>query len=151
MVGAFTRQFWWNLCRAVGHEEWIKDPRFATNAARLANRALLVGELETIFASRPRDEWLEVLEAADVPTSPVLELHDAVQTEQVRHNHALTMLPDGAQVAACPVRALQWDAPPAAPAPRLGADTKEVLNRLLGLQADELATLADRNVIGTVE
>ena len=151
MVGAFTRQFWWNLCRAVDHEEWIRDPRFATNAARLANRSVLIGELERIFATRPRDQWLEVLEAADVPTSPVLELHDAVKTEQVRHNGSIRTLQGGAQVAACPVRAAQWDEAPDTPAPRLGADTKAVLNEWLGLQADELLALAERNVIGLAQ
>lgn len=151
MVGAFTRQFWWNLCRAVGHDQWIKDTRFATNAARLANRAVLIGELERIFASRPRAEWLEILEAADVPTSPVLELHDAVKTEQARHNGAVRTLQGGSQVAACPMRAAQWDEAPDAPAPRLGADTNEVLHGLLGLQAAELAALAERKVIGVAE
>ena len=37
MVGAFTREFWWNLCRALGRQHWIEDPRFATNSARLRN------------------------------------------------------------------------------------------------------------------
>ncbi len=36
MVGAFTRGFWRNLCRALGHEEWITDARFKSNPARLA-------------------------------------------------------------------------------------------------------------------
>ena len=89
--------------------------------------------------------------AADVPTSPVLELHDAVKTEQVRHNGAVRTLPGGAQVAACPVRAAQWDDAPGTPAPRLGADTNEVLRALLGLQGAELTALAERNVIGVAE
>jgi crotonobetainyl-CoA:carnitine CoA-transferase CaiB-like acyl-CoA transferase len=149
MVGAFTRQFWWNLCRAVGHEEWIKDPRFATNALRLANRAVLVGELDRIFASRPRAEWLDILEAADVPTSPVLELHDAVKTEQVRHNGALrTCRRRAGRRVPGARRAMGRGAD--APAPRPGADTNEVLSALLGLEA-LVAGLAGGNVIGVAE
>ena len=154
MVGAFTREFWWNLCRALDREAWISDERFATNSARLRNRTALIEELERIFASRPRSEWLAVLEAADVPNSPVLELHDAVHTEQAKHNGSLrTLDQDGlqVQVARCPIRAAQWDEEPAASAPKLGAHTKEVLQSLLGLASADVAALAERNVIGVAE
>ena len=150
MVGAFTRGFWHNLCRALGHTEWITDARFASNPARLANRALLVGELEKIFATRSRAEWLQALDAADVPNSPVLELHDAVHTEQVRHNGSIRAIDhDGhpVQVAACPINVHAWGEPAAAPAPSLGADTGSVLEELLGLQANEIADLAGRNIV----
>jgi crotonobetainyl-CoA:carnitine CoA-transferase CaiB-like acyl-CoA transferase len=152
MVGAFTREFWRNLCCALDREEWIKDERFATNPARLANRGILIPELARIFASRPRAEWLEVLDAADVPNSPVLELHDAIQTEQVRHNQAVRPVNHGGhavQMANCPIRAAQWDEEPAVPAPRLGADTDDVLQSLLGMKPDEVAALMERKVIGT--
>ena len=65
MIGAFTRGFWHSLCRALGHEEWITDPKYATNPARLANRAELVGKLEAIFATKTRDEWSEIITRAD--------------------------------------------------------------------------------------
>jgi crotonobetainyl-CoA:carnitine CoA-transferase CaiB-like acyl-CoA transferase len=153
MVGAFTREFWWNLCRALNRAVWMQDPRFATNAARLRHRDLLVGELETLFATQPRAHWLAVLEQADVPVSPVLELHEAVRTEQVAHNHALQALNQqgqAIQVAACPVRAAQWGPAPATPAPQLGAHTQEVLQSLLGMGAPEIAALAERQVIGVL-
>jgi crotonobetainyl-CoA:carnitine CoA-transferase CaiB-like acyl-CoA transferase len=124
MVGAFTREFWWNLCRALDRAAWIEDPKFATNHARLANRGELIGELERIFASRPREAWLAVLDAADVPNSPVLELHDAVNTEQARHNGSIRAIDHAGHavgMAACPIRAEEWLAAPATPAPRLGA------------------------------
>ena len=151
MVGAFTREFWWNLCRALGRQHWIEDPRFATNSARLRHRTELVGELEEIFAARPRVEWLAVLEGADVPNSPVLELHDAIRTEQVEHNGAVRALDQAGQpvhVAACPVHAAQWAEAPATAAPKLGADTRDVLHQLLGLSDDRIAALAERAVIG---
>jgi crotonobetainyl-CoA:carnitine CoA-transferase CaiB-like acyl-CoA transferase len=151
MVGAFTRQFWHNLCRAVDREAWIADPRFSTNAARLRNRATLVGELEEIFRSRSRAAWLEALDAADVPNSPVLELHDAIRTEQVRHNESLQSIDQGAgpvRVARCPVRSAQWTEARARPAPGLGADTRHVLGSLLGLASRELDDLFQREVIG---
>ena len=147
MVGAFTREFWWNLCRALGREAWIGDPRFATNPARLANRDVLIGELEKIFASRPRAEWLEILDGADVPNSPVLELHDAVRSEQARHNRSMLPLGEAVQVARCPIRSAEWGEDPATPAPGLGRDTDEVLRSLLGMNTAEIAALAERKVV----
>lgn len=154
MVGAFTREFWWNLCRAVERVAWIEDPKFATNHARLAHRAELIGELERIFGSRPRHEWLEILDAADVPNSPVLELHDAVTTEQVRHNGAIQPLDQGGQmvnVAACPIRASEWQQQPAAPAPRLGENTDEVLHSWLGLRREDIMSLAQSKIVAVAE
>jgi crotonobetainyl-CoA:carnitine CoA-transferase CaiB-like acyl-CoA transferase len=147
MVGAFTREFWWNLCRALDREAWIKDARFATNPARLANREVLIGELEKIFASRPRAEWLEILDSADVPNSPVLELHDAVKSEQARHNRSMLPLGETVQVARCPIRAAEWGEDPATPAPGLGRDTDEVLRSLLGMTTAEIEALAERKVV----
>ncbi len=151
MVGAFTRGFWQNLCKSIDREAWITDARFANNPARLAHRAVLIPELEKIFAQKSRAEWLKVLDAADVPNSPVLELHDAVHTEQVRHNQSIRPLDQGGhpvQVVGCPIRTAQWDNDAATPAPQLGADTGEVLQSLLGMTDEDVAQLAQRKIIG---
>lgn len=150
MVGAFTRGFWQNLARALGHEDWLDDPRFSTNAARLANRARLVGDLEAIFATKSSSEWLRILEAADVPCSPVMELHEAVRSEQVAHNGSLMLMGEPGKeyaVVRSPIRVGEWGGAPAIPPPRLGADTPAVLQQLLGLQASDIEGLAARGVI----
>ena len=155
MVGAFTRAFWRNLCRAVGHEEWIEDPRFRANHLRLANRDVLIPELVEIFASKPSAEWLRILEEADVPCSPVLELHDAVRSEQVISNQSICEIGEGAEalkVVRCPIRSEEWrDAGCGQPAPRLGADSAEVLKEVIGVEADELAALIAAGVVATID
>jgi crotonobetainyl-CoA:carnitine CoA-transferase CaiB-like acyl-CoA transferase len=145
MVGAFTRNFWQRLARAVGHEEWITDPRFATNSARLDHREELVGALEEIFASADREHWLAVLEEADVPASPVLELDEVVVSEPVVAAGSIrTTSGDGreAQVVRSPLTVAEWGEPPARIAPGIGRDTEEVLRELLGLSDDVLAELS---------
>jgi crotonobetainyl-CoA:carnitine CoA-transferase CaiB-like acyl-CoA transferase len=145
MVGAFTRNFWINLCGALGRAEWTSDPRFATNSARLRNREVLTAEMATLFSSRPRAEWLDVLEAADVPCSPVLELNDAIRSEQVVHNGLLRDMRDGemtATVVRSPIRVAEWGEPPCRMAPDLGRDTEAVLRDVLGLSEQAIARLA---------
>jgi formyl-CoA transferase len=72
------------LAREVGRPDWPADERFATNRARLANKAALFGQLVPLLKQRPRAEWLERFEAAGVPCSPVHSLPEAVAHPQVR-------------------------------------------------------------------
>lgn len=150
MVGAFTRNFWLNLCQALGHPEWASDLRFATNAARLENRQVLIDLCQAIFSRKTRGEWLSVLETADVPSSPVLELHQAITTEQIEHCASLQRTQGGGRevtVICSPVHAEEWSAPPLSIAPDLGQDTREVLMDLLGLSAEELDRMQSEGVI----
>lgn len=58
-------------CEVVGHPEWARDERFATNQARVAHRDELVARLASVFATRSAEAWLKDLEAASVPCSPI--------------------------------------------------------------------------------
>ena len=51
IVGLEGERHWPPLARAVGHPEWIDDPRFATPQARAQNAAELIAELDAIFAT----------------------------------------------------------------------------------------------------
>ena len=74
-----TRQegFWRKLCGVLEEPGLADDPRFATNADRVANRAALVPRLERIFRTRTVADWLERLRAAEVPAAPVNNLDGA--------------------------------------------------------------------------
>src|SRR5207247_1897270 len=52
------------LCQVIGRSELATDERFATNAARLANRDALAAELEAAFAAAPAAHWVLVLNQA---------------------------------------------------------------------------------------
>jgi crotonobetainyl-CoA:carnitine CoA-transferase CaiB-like acyl-CoA transferase len=152
MVGAFTREFWLNLCRALGHEEWAMDPRFATNTARLKHRDLLVTQLEEIFAAHPRAHWLAVLDEADVPSSPVFELHEAVRSEQVEFDGSIQQMAEGDRhtyVARSAVRSEQWVTAPLRLAPGLGADSVMVLESVLGMSPAAVRDLIREGVVAT--
>ena len=149
MVGAFTRGFWQNLCKALGREEWIDDPRFVTNPARLENRAVLVGELEKIFAQKTMAEWMQVLEKADVPNSPVFELHEAIKSEQAQHIGCLQGVGDPPiQMMRSPIRADEWDNDNHRPAPRMGADTRAVLGDWLQWDSARVEELNHQGAFG---
>ena len=151
MVGAFTRAFWQNLCTAVGHGEWTTDARFRSNAARLTNREALVGKLDALFARKTSAEWAAILTAADVPNSPVMELHDAIHSEQVEFNHSIQTLPHRGHdigLARSPIRGQQWgDGDEAQAAPEMGRDTVYVLESLLELDEAAIRELVDNKIV----
>ncbi len=66
-----TENLWANFCNALDLEHLKQDPRFATNADRIKNRAELVAVLEALFATKPADYWLEKLKTTGIPTGPI--------------------------------------------------------------------------------
>ena len=82
-----------------------------------------------------------------MPCSPVLELHDAIHSEQVVHNDVLRTMREGetsATVVRSPIRVAGWGEPPCRMAPDLGRDTASVLKDVLGLseQAIDAVTVS---------
>jgi len=60
----------------LGHAEWIANPAFATNRARLRKREELVPAIATVIAERSRAHWTEHFGAAGVPCAPVNTLRE---------------------------------------------------------------------------
>ncbi len=76
--------FWRRLCDEIGRPEWLADARFATMAARTANRALVVGSVARIIAERDAAEWLRRLVPLGIVAAAVTTLEEALASEQVR-------------------------------------------------------------------
>jgi crotonobetainyl-CoA:carnitine CoA-transferase CaiB-like acyl-CoA transferase len=137
------------LCRALNREEWIADPRYATNSARVAHRDELIAELEPLFAQNTRAHWTEYFAARGVAAGPVNDLEEAYAEPQtaalgiVRHiNHPVAgTLPQIASPLALEDPATIRRAPPL-----LGEHTAEVL-RELGYDDDRIAALAEGRII----
>ena len=78
MVAVGNDQQWGRFCRAVGKEEWIKDPRFVTNPKRVNNRDALRPLLNEVTATRSSEEWLPLLREANIPCGPVNTVDQAL-------------------------------------------------------------------------
>jgi len=72
------RQFG-ELCEAIGEPTLADDERFATNPARVANRAELQLRLERALVARPAGEWVELLRARRVPAGVVNDVGAAFE------------------------------------------------------------------------
>jgi len=141
--------FWRNLCRALDIEAFAEDPRFATQPARYRNREELLGILQEILLTRTTAEWLEVLEAHDVPAAPVRTIEALFDDPQVKHNEMVVELrhPKLGRIRqmGIPVRLSVTPGRLVRPAPMLGQHTEEVL-REYGFSPEEVAELKAKGV-----
>jgi crotonobetainyl-CoA:carnitine CoA-transferase CaiB-like acyl-CoA transferase len=130
-VGSLSDAEWRGLCDVLGRREWTEDPRFRTVSSRWANaaeRLRLVGE---ILATGHSQDWLDRLDAADVPCAPVLRRREVMNNAQVINNELIELMEQPTLGMVRQARpAARFDGTPAriaGPAPRLGEHTDEIL------------------------
>lgn len=78
-------KFWDALIDAIDGHDLAKDERFSQRLKRIDNYEVLSAELNAIFATRTRAEWVERFSAFDVPFAPINTIPDAVDDPQARH------------------------------------------------------------------
>ena len=82
IIAAGNDRLFAKLATALGHPEWASDPKYVTNAARVANKPALLAEIARIFRTASKGEWIDRLEAAGVPCAVINTLPDAASTPQ---------------------------------------------------------------------
>jgi crotonobetainyl-CoA:carnitine CoA-transferase CaiB-like acyl-CoA transferase len=141
----FAEKFWDGFCRAIERPDVERDPRFASNAARLANRTHLIPLLETLFAKRTVHEWLTALHREGVPAAPINRLDQVLGDPQVRERQMVVTMAHplhGALPAlGTPIKLDGALGLEVVPAPTLGQHTGEILSGLLGYPDARLARL----------
>lgn len=71
------------LAKALGHEEWLADPRFADNAGRVGHRAEIDAAVGAVVATRSKSDWVDLLVAAGVPCVPIQNAAELMVDPQV--------------------------------------------------------------------
>ncbi|MEE4015740.1 CaiB/BaiF CoA-transferase family protein [Roseibium sp. FZY0029] len=124
------------LCAVLGLPGLADNPRYATNAARVAARSDLVPILTAETATRARDDLLAALEGEGVPAGPINSVEDVFNDTQVLHRHMKVDLPatgvEGGSVASVrtPIRFRNGQLVLDRAAPSLGEHTDEILREL---------------------
>lgn len=125
-------KFWPVLAQAIGRPDWADDPRYADFKSRLENREQLTRELDGILSARSTAEWMEIF-GGKVPAAPVYDVAQALDNPYVKDQEFITEVAHPVRgtirTLACPIR-VPGETLPARPAPRLGADTLDILQSL---------------------
>ena len=150
-VSAHTDNTWAGLSAAMYRPDWLEDPRFATVAAREENKPARLELTQAELLKDTTENWMRRLSAHDVPCAPVLARDQVYKHPQVADNGTIIELdhPQAGRIRQTRTPARFSNAPPgmAAPAPRLGEDTRDVLAKagydpesITALIADGIAT-----------
>ena len=127
------------LAEICGHPEWTRDERFASNAARVANRSEIVRLIADRIREKSAAEWLAELELAGIPAGPINRISQALADVQAQHRQMVRSIAGVPQVGS-PLRFDGERADSDLPPPALGEHTWEILGRLglSGADFDEL-------------
>jgi crotonobetainyl-CoA:carnitine CoA-transferase CaiB-like acyl-CoA transferase len=145
-------RYWADLCDALGRPELASDERFADMTVRAQNAAAAVAELDVLFGSKPREEWMKILRehhgdfiytlvnsVNDLPDDPQVKANDYVV--DFEHPQCGTI-----QMLGMPVRLSETPGKVREPAPEFGQHTEEVLLDL-GYDWDAISALREKDVI----
>jgi len=146
-----SQRFWPLLCRALCIEEAENDVRFCSIEARRDSSAELIVILDKAFATKPRAEWINLLEEADIPCAPVNDYADLAADVQMEANDYIVdfdhPVAGKVKLVGIPVRLGATPGRIRMGAPEFSQHTEEVLLEVGGYSWEEIAELKSQEVI----
>ncbi|MDM5200593.1 CaiB/BaiF CoA-transferase family protein [Fictibacillus enclensis] len=82
MIGISNNSLFKKLCGVLGKLEWVEDPRYKTNPARVENMKELAIKIENILQEKTADEWVDLLARGGVPSSKIKRVSEVANDEQ---------------------------------------------------------------------
>jgi crotonobetainyl-CoA:carnitine CoA-transferase CaiB-like acyl-CoA transferase len=147
-----SERLWRIFCPLMGLEDMLDDPRYATNAARNANRETLIARLQEIFLTRAYEEWEALLLAHGVPIGAINTIDKVVEHPQVKARGMLVEtthpVAGSVKIVGVPVKLSETPGSVRESAPLLGQHTDQVLREYLGMDETEIAALRQASAIG---
>ena len=140
-----------SFCNVAGRPELAVDERFRLMSGRIVNRAALIPLVAEIMKQRGMHEWIEVLEAANVPCGPINNMQQVFEDPQVQHRGLKVEIPVPGEIpcptVASPMRFSETPVEYQIPPPKLGQHTEEVLQDLLGMDRAAMDALAAKGIV----
>jgi len=143
------------FCEFAGAPELPSNPKFASNDARVNNRAETVELIQNLIIQKPSQYWLDELEKMKIGCGPINSLEQTFTDPHVLEREMITKIPHplikedgGAKLIASPLRLSETPVAYRHHPPLLGEHTNEVLTEKLGLNDEELDKLRKNGVIG---
>ncbi len=139
------------VCQVIGRADLAADARFATNPARVTNRAQLFPQLQTEFAKFAVDDVLARLESVGVPAGRINTLDRVLSDPQVLHRQMVVEVEHPTagtlKLLGVPYKFSETPAAVKSAPPLLGQHTEDVLRKWLGYSDEEIAALRAANVV----
>ena len=148
-VGIGSDEQWRRFCALAARPDLAAEPRYATNAGRVAAREELIPLLRDVFRKRPSVEWLAALRVARIPAAPINDIPAALNDPQAQARDMVQTVahPNGPLAMVGPVAKLSETPAAVRVAPPLLGEHSEVLLRELGYRPNEIDSLRVEGVI----
>jgi crotonobetainyl-CoA:carnitine CoA-transferase CaiB-like acyl-CoA transferase len=150
VLSAYADEHWERLCRVMGHDELVSDPRFCTNARRVEHRAALKAVLHDFFSRMSSEDCVKLLGQRQIVVGAVRTYGQVLASPDIQQSGILVdaTAADGTHYQALGLPYRLGNAPHAAPpaAPACGADTDAVLAEA-GYGAAEILELRRAGVV----
>jgi crotonobetainyl-CoA:carnitine CoA-transferase CaiB-like acyl-CoA transferase len=141
---------WAKLCKALGQEAWLEDERFVDARSRYQNMPVLVPLIDGALASKTRDEWGAIFDAAGIIWGPVLGLHEVATDPQAAAINLFPSINDEEigdyRTVSIPMRFKTADVRPRGRSPKIGEHTRSVLTEF-GFDTATIDNLLAGNII----
>jgi crotonobetainyl-CoA:carnitine CoA-transferase CaiB-like acyl-CoA transferase len=149
-VAGTNDAFWKLFCTALGKQDWLADKRFANNADRVANRAILEPMIEAHFMEHTADELLDKLIPAGMPCSAAYKVSDVMASAHAKARGSVLEIdyPSIGPVksAANPIKLSDAPVETRRKSPMVGEHTVEIMHEV-GYSDAEIATLREARAI----
>lgn len=154
LMGAI--HFWAPLCKVMGREDLIDDPRFADNEAKVANADELTEIIETWMQDQKDDEKvLKMMQEARIPCAPVLTIEETMNHPHMIERRTVRTIHDRLagdfEIPGMPLRFSDYSEIMDLEAPLLGEHNREILSERLSMSADEITALESEGVLTSAE
>ncbi|MBI2856585.1 MAG: CoA transferase [Chloroflexi bacterium] len=145
------KEKWPLFCAAIDRVDLIDDPRFGDGWVRSQNYEELEPILSEAMQQKTSQEWLEELDALEIPCGPVNTIDRVAGDPQVQHREMIKEIPHPrlgwVRGVGTPVKLSRSATGPTSHAPGLGEHTEQVLRDVLALGEDDISSLRDQGVI----
>ena len=135
---------WNEICDVIGEPTWKTDPDYATPKARLPRLKKIFARIEQWTETKTKFEVMEICNALDIPVGPILSMKEIAEDQSLRATGTVVEVDHPTRgkylTVGNPIKLS--DSPARVErSPLLGEHTEEILTKVLGYSAKDVADI----------